>query len=63
MTSPASRSWGFFELLIDRAYTAVQEDARVAEDLLRLAVDVAGRLAAAGYGPGAGETAQARAWI
>ena len=62
LDEPRFQTWGFFELLIDRAYTAIQEDARAAEDLLRLAVDVAGRLSPA-YGPGAGETAQARAWI
>jgi tetratricopeptide (TPR) repeat protein len=59
---PRFQTWGFFELLIDRAYTAIQEDARAAEDLLRLAVGVAGRLSPA-YGPGARETAQAQAWI
>jgi tetratricopeptide (TPR) repeat protein len=63
LDEPRFQTWGFFELLIDRAYTAIQEDARAAEDLLRLAVEVAGRLGDAGYGPGAGETAQARAWI
>ncbi|HEY4561922.1 MAG TPA: hypothetical protein VIJ36_03030 [Thermoanaerobaculia bacterium] len=63
LDEPRFQTWGFFELLIDRAYTAIQEDARAAEDLLRLAVGVAGRLSAAGYGPGAGETAQARAWL
>lgn len=62
LAEPRFQTWGFFELLIDRAYTAIQEDARAAEDLLRLAVDVAGRLGPA-YGPGAGETALARAWI
>lgn len=62
LDEPRFQTWGFFELLIDRAYTAIQEDARAAEDLLRLAVDVAGRLSPA-YGAGAGETAQARAWI
>jgi tetratricopeptide (TPR) repeat protein len=63
LDEPRFQTWGFFELLIDRAYAAIQEDARAAEDLLRLAVDVAGRLSSAGYGPAAGETAQARAWI
>jgi tetratricopeptide (TPR) repeat protein len=62
LDEPRFQTWGFFELLIDRAYTAIQEDARAAEDLLRLAVDLAGRLSPV-YGPGAGETAQARAWI
>ncbi len=62
LDEPRFQTWGFFELLIDRAYAAIQEDARVAEDLLRLAAGVAGRLSAAGYGPGAEETAQARAW-
>ncbi|PYQ58728.1 MAG: hypothetical protein DMF53_19935, partial [Acidobacteria bacterium] len=62
LDEPRFQTWGFFELLIDRAYTAIQEDARAAEDLLRLAVDLAGRLSPA-YGSGAGETAQARAWI
>jgi len=61
LDEPRFQTWGFFELLIDRAYTAIQEDARVAEDLLRLAVEVAGRLSPA-YGPGARETAQAQAW-
>jgi len=61
LDEPRFQTWGLFELLLDRAYAAVQEDTRAAEDLLRLAVDAAGRLSA-GYGPGAGETAQARAW-
>ncbi len=60
---PRFQTWGFFELLIDRAYEAIQEDPRAAEDLLRLAIDIAGQLGSAGYGPAAGETAQARAWI
>jgi tetratricopeptide (TPR) repeat protein len=63
LDEPRFQTWGFFELLLDRAYASIQEDARAAEDLLRLAVDMAGQLSPAGYGPGAGETAQARAWI
>lgn len=62
LDEPRFQTWGFFELLIDRAYAAIQEDPREAEDLLRLAVDAAGQLSSATYGPGAGETAQARAW-
>src|SRR3954452_970026 len=34
LDEPRFQTWGFFELLIDRAYTAIQEDARAAEDLL-----------------------------
>lgn len=56
------QSWGFFELLIDRSYQAVLEDAREAEDLLRLALDVAEQLDPAVHGPGSVEAAKARAW-
>ncbi|HET9211659.1 MAG TPA: tetratricopeptide repeat protein [Thermoanaerobaculia bacterium] len=63
LAEPWFQTWGFFELLIDRAYAVIQEDPRAAEDLLRLAVEAAGRLGPDGYGRGASETAQARAWI
>lgn len=62
LDEPRFQTWGLFELLIHRAYAAIQEDARAAGDLLRLAVDVAGRLGAS-YGSGASGTAQTRAWI
>jgi tetratricopeptide (TPR) repeat protein len=57
---PRLQTWGFFEFLVDRAYGMIQEDARGAEALLRLAIDVAEQL-----GPeeqGAREAAKARAW-
>jgi tetratricopeptide (TPR) repeat protein len=55
-------TWGFCEFLIDRAYRAIQEDPLQTEDLLRLAIDVADRLAPEVYGAGAAEAIRARAW-
>ncbi|HEV8577791.1 MAG TPA: hypothetical protein VGX68_01815 [Thermoanaerobaculia bacterium] len=56
------QSWGFFELLIERSYQAVLEDAREAEELLRLALDVAEQLDPGEHGPEAVAAAKARAW-
>ncbi|MFL6195850.1 MAG: zf-HC2 domain-containing protein [Thermoanaerobaculia bacterium] len=55
-------TWGFFEHLIDRAYERVADDARRAEDILRLALDVAEQLGPEEQGPGAAEAAKSRAW-
>lgn len=59
---PSFQSWGFFELLVDRARMAVLEEPRRAEELLRLALDVADHLSPATYGPGSIDSAKARAW-
>ena len=59
---PAFQSWGFFELLVDKARVAVLEEPRKAEEMLRLALDVADHLSAARYGPGSIDSAKARAW-
>lgn len=57
------QSWGVFELVLERAFQAVLEDPRRAEELLRLALDLAERLDPGEHGPGAVEAAKARAWI
>ena len=56
------QSWGFFEILLERAFQAVLEDPRGAEELLHLALDVADQLDPREHGPGAVEAAKARAW-
>lgn len=56
------QSWGFFELLVDRARDAVLQDIGKAEDLLRLALEVTERLAPGDYGPGSIDAAKARVW-
>jgi len=56
------QSWGFFELLLEHAFQAVRADPRGAEELLRLALDVADQLDPGEHGPGAVEAAKARAW-
>ncbi|HET9226532.1 MAG TPA: tetratricopeptide repeat protein [Thermoanaerobaculia bacterium] len=56
------QSWGFFELLLDKARWTVLEEPRNAEELLRLALDVAENLDSATYGPGSVDSAKARAW-
>lgn len=59
---PRFRTWGFYELLLDKGRQDCVEDPRQAEDLLRLALVAAGRLDASRYGPGSVEAALARAW-
>ncbi|HEX3128655.1 MAG TPA: hypothetical protein VH394_15085 [Thermoanaerobaculia bacterium] len=59
---PGFQSWGFFELLVDKARVAVLEEPGRAESLLRLALDVADHLSPDVYGPGSIESAKARAW-
>jgi tetratricopeptide (TPR) repeat protein len=56
------QSWGFFELLLERARQATSEDACRAEDILRLALDVTEQLGPERHGPGARETAKVRVW-
>jgi tetratricopeptide (TPR) repeat protein len=56
------QSWGFFELLLDRSFQMVIEDARRAEDLVRLALEVAEQLSGEKYGSGSVEAAKTRAW-
>jgi len=56
------RSWGLFELLVDLSRRAVADDPARAEDLLRLALDLAEQLSLGDYGPGSIEAAKARAW-
>jgi tetratricopeptide (TPR) repeat protein len=56
------QSWGFFELLMDKARVAVLEEPRRAEEMLRLALDVADHLSPDVYGPGSIDSAKARAW-
>jgi tetratricopeptide (TPR) repeat protein len=56
------RNWAFFELLVDLSRRTVADDPVRAEDLLRLALDVAEQLSPEEYGPGSIEAAKARAW-
>jgi tetratricopeptide (TPR) repeat protein len=56
------QSWGFFELLVDKSRMAVLEEPRRAEEMLRLALDVADHLSAELYGPGSIDSARGRAW-
>ncbi len=60
--NPRFRSWGLFELLVDLSRRAVADDPARAENLLRLALDVAEQLSPGDYGPGSTEAAKARAW-
>jgi tetratricopeptide (TPR) repeat protein len=59
---PRFVTWGFHELLLDRSRQTVLEDVHRAEHLLRLALDVAGRLDRAAHSSGAVEAAKARTW-
>jgi tetratricopeptide (TPR) repeat protein len=56
------RSWGLFELLLELSRRDVPDDPVRAENLLRLALEVADRLDPDEYGPGSIEAAKARAW-
>ena len=56
------QTWGFFELLIDRAFQAVFKEPRQAEDLLRLALDLTDLLDPEERGAGSVEAAKTRAW-
>lgn len=56
------QSWGFFELLLDKARWTVLEDPRQAEEMIRLALDVTEHLDPAYYGPGSVDSAKARVW-
>jgi tetratricopeptide (TPR) repeat protein len=56
------QSWGFFELLLDKARWMALEDPRKAEETIRLSLDVTEHLDPARYGPGSVESAKARAW-
>jgi len=56
------QSWGFFELLVDKARWVVLEDPRKAEEMIRLSLDVTEHLDPERYGPGSVESAKARTW-
>ncbi|HEX5720438.1 MAG TPA: tetratricopeptide repeat protein [Thermoanaerobaculia bacterium] len=56
------QSWGFFELLVDKARWMVLEDPRKAEEMIRLSLDVTEHLDPERYGPGSVESAKARTW-
>lgn len=58
----AFQTWGFFELLLENARLSVLEEPRRAEEVLRLALDVADHLDPEIYGPGAVGAARTRAW-
>lgn len=59
---PRFQSWGFFELLVDKAREAALEEPRRAEELLRVALDVTEHLDPELYGNGAIGAARTRAW-
>jgi tetratricopeptide (TPR) repeat protein len=59
---PRFQTWGFFELLVDKARSAVLEEPRRAEEVLRLALDVSDHLSPDLYGPGSVDSARGRAW-
>ena len=59
---PRFQTWGFFELLIDKARWVVLEEPSQAEGILRLALDVTEHLKTETYGKGSVESAKARAW-
>lgn len=56
------QTWGFFELLVDKARWTVLEEPSKAEEMLRLSLDVAEHLDPVRYGPGSIDSARARAW-
>ncbi len=58
----AYRTWGLFELLVDRSRDILPQEPREAEGLARLALLVAEHLDAGFYGESAVETAQVKAW-
>lgn len=60
---PRFQSWGFFELLVDRSHRILPQNPRGAEDLARLALDVAEQLSPPAHEVAAVESAKARAWI
>lgn len=60
---PRCQTWGLFELLIDLSYQTVAQEPRTAEDLARLALDIAEHLDPSRHGAPAVEAAKARAWI
>ena len=60
--NPRFQTWGFFELLVDKARWTVLEEPRKAEEMLRLALDVVEHLDPTHYGPGSIDSARARAW-
>lgn len=59
---PCFQSWGFFELLMDKARNAVLEEPSRAEEMFRLALDVTDHLSPDVYGPASIDSARARAW-
>lgn len=59
---PRYRTWGLFELLIEKARHAVLMEPQKAEEILHLALDLASGLDASTYGPGSVEAAKTRAW-
>lgn len=56
------QTWGFFEMLVDKARWTVLEEPRKAEEMLRLALDVVEHVDPAYYGAGSIDSAKARAW-
>lgn len=60
---PAYQTWGLFELLAQRSHEILPQEPRKAEDLARLALDVAEQLDGLAYGSGAVEAAKGRAWL
>jgi tetratricopeptide (TPR) repeat protein len=59
---PRFHTWGLFELLLEKARHAALSEPRRAEEKLRLALELAGRLDGGRYGHGSVEAARTRAW-
>lgn len=62
LSGGAYRTWGLFELLVDRSRDILPQEPREAEDLARLALLVAEHLDTGFYGEKAVEAAQVKAW-
>lgn len=59
---PRFHTWGFFEILIDKARRSVLVEPRTGEEQFRLALVVTDHLDAETYGPGSVDAARARAY-
>ncbi len=62
LTEPRYRTWGFFEVLVDKSRQAAVTEPQKAEEMARLAIELTDFLDPRLYGPGSFEAAKARAW-
>ncbi|HKI03862.1 MAG TPA: tetratricopeptide repeat protein [Thermoanaerobaculia bacterium] len=58
----ACQTWGLFELLLEESRQTLPQEPRQAENLIRLALEVAEHLDAGFYGSGTVEAARVKAW-